>query len=323
MSLARKGAAVVVIGGANIDHKSQTLGSAMSGTSNPGRSRTSLGGVGRNVAENLARLGVRVSLVTAIGRDAEGGWLARETEATGVDLSHSFRVDDTTGGYTAILDEQGELIIAVSSMHIMDLVTADTIAARAGLIRAAGILVLDCNICEEALLLAATIANEHGVPIVAEPVSAAKAGRISAMLEAGIRIHTITPNVDELRSLTRVEGRTAAGVQSAAERLHAAGVDNVWIRLGGNGSYLSTSSNGEMRHAQLEACPATLVDVTGAGDAMLAGYVAGLSRGLDPFAAATYGRAAAAMTVESEHTVSPSMNSAALAARVTDCAGSA
>lgn len=85
MSASTDYAAAVVIGGANIDHKSQTLGRPVPGTSNPGRSRTSLGGVGRNVAENLARLGVGTALITAIGEDADGHHLLSETESAGGD----------------------------------------------------------------------------------------------------------------------------------------------------------------------------------------------------------------------------------------------
>ena len=83
--------AAIVIGGANVDNKSQTLARPVSGTSNPGRSRSSLGGVGRNVAENLARLGVSTALITAIGEDANGDRLLHDTEAAGVDLRHSVR----------------------------------------------------------------------------------------------------------------------------------------------------------------------------------------------------------------------------------------
>ena len=311
-------ATVVVIGGANIDHKSQTLTRPEFGTSNPGRSRTSAGGVGRNVAENLARLGVRTVLVSAIGNDAAGVSLRRETESAGVDLAHSVAAAGATGSYTAILDASGEMVIAVSAMETMDELTPDVIDGRRDIIRRAGILVLDCNVPQGALLRAAAIARDDGTRVIVDPVSVAKATRITAMLAAGLPIHTITPNRDELIALVGTAQSGDDDLSTCVAPLHNAGVENVWVRLGPRGSFLSMMRRGTQQSSQLAPFPATLVDATGAGDAMLAGYAAGLVRGFDVAAAADYGRAAAAVTVESPDTVSGSMNFPSLRERVAE-----
>lgn len=322
----------VVIGGCNIDHKSQTLADPVLGTSNPGRSRTSAGGVGRNVAENLARLGVRTRLITAIGVDADGDRLARETAGAGVDLRYSLRTALPTGRYTAVLDARGDLIIAVSAMEATDEITLDVIDRCAGEIASADILVLDCNVPEAALVRAGVIARDSGVRIVADPVSTPKAARMRALVAAGIPIHTMTPNRDELAEVVMAvvggsradasdptsqdaESSDNVGSVHAADLLHRAGVANVWVRLGAEGSYFSRMQAGHVHGESIAAHPSSLVDVTGAGDAMLAGYVAALLAGLDPFVAARYGSAAAAMTVESMLTVNPSINFAEVAAR--------
>lgn len=312
-------ATVVVIGGANIDHKSQTLTRPEFGTSNPGRSRTSPGGVGRNVAENLARMGVRTVLISAIGNDADGVHVRRETESTGVDLTHSVAAAGATGSYTAILDASGEMVIAVSAMETMDEITAEVIDARRDIIGRARILVLDCNVPQDALLRAGAIARDEGTRVVVDPVSVAKATRITAMLAAGLPIHTITPNRDELTALAGAARSGDDDLDRCVAPLHNAGVENVWVRLGPRGSFLSMVSRaprGAPQFRQLAPFPATLADATGAGDAMLAGYVAGLVQGCDVIAAADYGRAAAAITVESADTVSGFMNFASLRERV-------
>jgi pseudouridine kinase len=308
--------AVVVIGGANLDFKCQTLARPIAGTSNPGRSRTAAGGVGRNVAENLVRLGVATALLTAIGADADGVRLTAETEAAGVDLRYVLATNAATGTYTAIIDDTGEMIIAVSSMDGMAELTAAVIDARRDVISQARILVLDCNVPGAALSRAAAIATESGIPVVVDPVSVTKASRLGALLGERLRVHTVTPNLDELQALTQTTGSTDGDLRESAARLHGYGVQNVWVRLGPSGSFLSSMQGGVQSSEYLPAAPATLVDATGAGDAMLAGYVAGLLHGLDAFSAARYGRAAAAITVESEHTVNPSINFESLAARV-------
>lgn len=309
--------AAVVIGGANIDYKCQTSTRPVPATSNPGHVRTSLGGVGRNVAENLARLGMTTALVTALGADPEGDRLMWETEEAGVDLRHVIPTRHHTGSYTAILDDTGDLVIAVSAMDAMDDVSREMVDARRALVTNARVLVLDCNVPETALQRAAELARENEVPVIIDPVSVPKSRRISSLLSAGIPLHTITPNLDELRELTGCTESSRAGLCEAAAQLHSAGVRNVWVSLGAKGSFLSTMAGDEQRVEMIAACQATLVDATGAGDAMLAGYTVGLLRNLDSFAAARYGRAAAAITVESDKTVSPLLNLSTLLSRVT------
>ncbi len=313
--------AAVVIGGANVDFKCQTLDQPIYGTSNPGRNRTSLGGVGRNIAENLARLGVRTALVTAIGDDANGTRVLSEAEAAGVETRFTLKTPLQTGTYVAILDEDGDMIIAVSTMEALEEITPSVIDSRRELIARAQLLVLDCNVPQDALLRAATIAAESSVPVIVDPVSVPKAARIIAMLDAGLPLHTITPNMGELRTMIGSSESAKVDLRAAAADIHSRGVRRVWVRLGINGSFLSSMHDGNQQSEHIAAYETKLVDATGAGDAMLAGYAAGLLGGLDAVRSAIYGSAAAALTVESAHTVNPSINFTSLAARVGSYAG--
>jgi pseudouridine kinase len=312
-------AEVVVIGGANIDRKSQLQQPPTFGTSNPGSTRTSSGGVGRNVAENLARLRVRTALISVIGRDADGERLRRDTEAAGVDLHHVVTTSAPTGTYTALLDAAGDMLIAVSAMDAMDALDAAAMEGRRHVIMRSRIVVLDCNVPKSGLSRAAAIAREGGAEIVVDPVSVAKATRLAALLDARVPIHTVTPNLDELRVLTSGAKDDISDLPARSAELHGAGVQNVWVRLGARGSFLSIMNGDTQRTIGLAPCSATLVDATGAGDAMLAGYVAALLRGLDVAEAARYGRAAAAITIESRNTVSETMSPETLSRRAAAC----
>ncbi|MDQ2890804.1 MAG: PfkB family carbohydrate kinase [Gemmatimonadota bacterium] len=312
---------VVVMGGSNIDFRSRLRGPVVMGTSNPAVTAKSAGGVGRNVAENLARMGVRTELITSLGGDANATWLRVETEAGGVGLAHAVVTGEDTGTYNAILDETGDLVVAAASMPSESWLTANAIHARAPLISSAAMLVLDCNISEEAMVHAAGIANAAGIPVLIDPVGVQKAVRLLAVLDAGLHVHTVTPNVAELGALSARHslGVEPATMQQAVDQLHDRGTQHVWTRLGANGSVFSSRA-GEAPHVEsLRACPALLVDATGAGDAMLAGYIAGLLCGLGPLAAARWGRAAAGITMESNRAVNPSMNLDALRARAAAC----
>ena len=58
---------VIVIGSAGVDIVGLVRGELQSRTSSPANIRTSFGGVARNVAENLARLGQPVNLISVVG----------------------------------------------------------------------------------------------------------------------------------------------------------------------------------------------------------------------------------------------------------------
>ena len=275
---------VVVVGGANVDVKARTANALVTGTSNPGTVVRTPGGVGRNVAENLARLGSRVALVSTVGSDPDGDWLLEETAAAGVDVSPVLR-GGRTGRYVAVLDAGGELVVGVSDMAATDALGPEVLDH--GLLRSADLVVVDGNL--PATTVDAVLAL--GVRVVIDPVSVAKAQRISPLLSGNRPVYAITPNEDELAALGSVE------------QLHARGVEVVWVRRGAAGSRLSTADG----VVELKAPAATPVDVTGAGDAMLAAFCHRLMEGASLEDAASYGHEAAALTVTSPHTVVPDL----------------
>jgi len=274
---------VVVVGGANVDVKARTAAALVSGTSNPGTVVRSPGGVGRNVAENLARLGSRVALVSVIGSDPDGDWLVEETAAAGVDVTAVLR-GGQTGRYVAVLDAGGELVAGVSDMAATDAVVPEVLDHD--LLRSAALVVVDGNV--PASTVDAVLAL--GVRVVIDPVSVAKAARISPLLSGKRPVFAITPNQDELAVLGSVAD------------LHERGAEVVWVHRSG-GSLLSTP-DGEV---SLTAPAVAPVDVTGAGDAMLAAFCHRLLEGAALADAAAYGHEAAARTVASPHTVVPDL----------------
>ena len=296
--------AAVVIGGANVDIKARSLAKATMGTSNPGTGRTSSGGVGRNIAETLARLGTTTHLIAAVGHDAMGERLIDDTRAAGVRLEHLHRTSLPTGTYIALLDADGELVLAISDMAATDALAPDHIDAARELIASARLLVLDGNLASATLSFALDHAQTAGVRTVIDPVSVPKAVRLIELLTPDRPLFALTPNLGELEAIA---GQTVADdhqLLAAVATLHERGVLHVWVRLGQRGSLLSSADDG---HTFIPALPATVHDVTGAGDAMLGAFAHALLTGHDPADAARYGHAAAALTIASEHTVRPDL----------------
>ncbi|WP_135228301.1 carbohydrate kinase [Deinococcus fonticola] len=306
---------VTVVGGANVDFKSRTLAPALPATSNPGTTRQAVGGVGRNVTENLARLGVAVNLISAVGRDALGDFLLSETEKTGVDVRGVLRsVTHPTGTYTAILDATGELLVAVAAMQVMDELTPAALQERRAALSGAQWVITDGNLTPATLTHVLKLAAQVNVKTVFEPVSVPKVAHLFSALDAGFAPDVITPNLAELSALTgRDVPDTEQGIRSAALTLHARGIPLVWVRRGARGSALS----GPDTLHTFPALPAQVVDVTGAGDAMLATFVAALMEEQLPEQAARLAHAAAALTIESEHTVRPDLTLQSISERLT------
>ena len=136
----------VVVGGAAVDVKARSRAPARLQTSNPGTITRTAGGVGRNIAEGLARLGSRVHLVAAIGSDPAGDALLEETARAGVDVAHVVRSPHATGSYLAVLDSDGELVAGVSDFAATDSLTVAQIAGARDLIAGAAVVVLDGNL---------------------------------------------------------------------------------------------------------------------------------------------------------------------------------
>ena len=137
---------VLVVGGAVLDTKVRTAAAPVLGTSNPGTASATVGGVGRNIAENLARLGRPTVLVAAVGDDPAGDTVLQRTSAAGVECRHVVHSPHSTGTYAAVLDDGGDLHIAVADMRATDELSVADLAVVPTLLAGADALVVDANL---------------------------------------------------------------------------------------------------------------------------------------------------------------------------------
>lgn len=269
--------------------------------SNPGHVCSSAGGVGRNIAENLARLGADVRLVTAFGDDALAGWLKDRCMEAGIDLTYSLVAEGVPGSrYLAVLDGEGDLAAAVSDMRAMRALTPDVLdpAAFAG----ADAIVLDTNLHASTIARVAQLAGE--TPLVLDPVSTAKAQLARPVLG---QLAVLKANLREAEELSG-----AAGAEGAAMRLREAGVRTVFVSMGADGVWCA-SGNESFR---MPAITVNVVNATGAGDAFTAGVAWGVARGTGLKETARLASALSALALESELTVSDDVSAEALHARM-------
>lgn len=285
---------VIVIGGANVDIKGRSSARAILGTSNPGTVTTSVGGVGRNIAHNLALLGVDVALIAMIGSDANGSLIERYSRDAGIDTSLLQRTEGASGTYLAMLDCEGELISAISTMSCADAMTAGMLDRARPHLEQADFLVADCNIPVECLARICDFARDSGKRLLIEPVSVPKSRKL-LNVPGGLHAFAITPNRDQAQAL----GESGE-----------LGVQNVIMHAGADGAYVTSGGTKPIHIPAFATGP--IADVTGAGDAAVAGLVWGLVSGYEVIASARFGQAAAALKLTSAKSVAESLSSAAL-----------
>ncbi len=258
--------AILVIGAMNLDILGTPSGKLVVKDSNIGRVRFAPGGVGRNVAEQLARRGIPVRLLTAAGAGPWAEYLNASLRALGIPLLSPVSAAEGPPVYLAIHDETGDMAAAVNDMSAMDLLTPDLVRAALKGMDGLSACVLEANLRGDTL---AAAARSLAVPLVADPVSCEKALRLIPVLPL---LTAIKPNLLEAEAMT---GR--AGPEEAARALLDGGVRQVYLSLGAAGLYY-TSAEGEGFLPPF--LPPSAACATGAGDAVTAGIAFGVSRGM-------------------------------------------
>lgn len=298
---------VVVIGGANADIQAVSARPVQLRTSNPGRITVAPGGVGRNVAEVLARLGADVALITVFGQDPVGLSVRAATEAAGVDCRAALTSRGATPTYAALHDADGEMVVAVAAMDALRELTVVELEQRRELLIGADAIVIEANL-EPDVIGWVTSTFPH-TPIFADPVSVPKATRLSGVVP---RVFGIKPNLEEAAVLVGFPTTDEGAIRRAAKALCDSGVQWLAISLGAAGVYARSAAGDEFT---LPALPVDAVSVSGAGDAFLAAMVWSHLESV-PFATAIeLSRAAAAITIESSATVAPEICAATVHSR--------
>lgn len=228
----------IVVGGAVADLVASpaACSTVLLRTSSPGTLRVSPGGVGRNIAEGLARLGAHPLLLTAVGDDAFGDQLLSHAASLqgemgvgsyryggeggggsggeggggfggsggvcGIDVSRVLRVSgERTATYTAVMDHTSDLIAAIADMDVHRHVTPEYVRTALGsALDGAPLCVADANLSGAALQELARLAAASQTPLWLEPVSVSKAhAACCSLVEAGLfgALTFTSPNEDE------------------------------------------------------------------------------------------------------------------------------
>ncbi|MGF1704412.1 PfkB family carbohydrate kinase [Enterovibrio baiacu] len=301
---------VVVIGGMNMDILGQPDAAFIERDSNPGKVKGSAGGVGRNIAENLARLGTDVRLISVVGDDAYGDLILKETKTAGVNISAVNQISNqTTSTYLSLLDNQGDMVAAVSDMSILEHLNVGLLTQHVELIRNAAAIIVDTNLSDTTLAyIFSKFPDKH---IYLDSVSSAKAAKARPYLS---RIHTMKPNLIEAQAISGLPLESESDIDDIAEWFIQHGVKRLFLTMGSDGVLYRTEYDEKL----MRPLPVSVVNANGAGDAFLAGLVHSQLGGLSDVDACHFASGCAAIALEHANTINPNINELLVQQRIED-----
>jgi len=284
---------VVIIGGSVIDlflypHQKMNLFD-----SNPGYMKRSLGGVGRNIAENLARLGIETTLITPLGNDHYRELILEQAKEIGLNVI-SIDIHETPL-YVSLIDEKGEDLIGVALMDEITRVTHDQIIAHDKLLDQAKILVIDTNLSEDLL---GYLLKKYRHKTYVDAISGQKAIKLKTFLPY---IHTLKMNLIEAKTIAGFGDATFEGLDKLGHFFIENGVQEIFITLGEKGVYYANKDGALCR----SSIPIKVVNSNGAGDAFFSGVIYATIHQKDVI---SYGIANACLNLIDENAVSTTLS---------------
>jgi len=299
---------VLIVGAAGMDVVGRLESDLKPATSNPARIRRSYGGVARNIAENLARLGQPVRLISVVGEDANGREILEYTSGAGVDTAAVIRSRKyPTGYYMGVVNRKGMLQYAVDDMRLMEEITTSYLKEHEELFKTASMVFVDANLPVKTLRTAGSLARRAKIPICADTAAFTLAERLVKFLP---RYYLLTANSKEAGVLTGLsfEASDSETAMEAARSLVNQGVRIALVTLAEYGVVYATSET----TGHISAIRTRISDPTGAGDAMTAAVLFALLNDIDLDDAIRLGVSAASLTLRHPGSVYPQLSLEAL-----------
>ncbi|XP_056195223.1 uncharacterized protein LOC130149525 isoform X1 [Falco biarmicus] len=332
----------VVIGGINIDFiaKAQNPVILGGGQTNAGRVRRTFGGVGRNLADCLSRLGQTPLFLSAVGKDEHSESVLHYCHH--MDMSAVLQLEGkSTATYCAVITSAGELSIGLGDMDIHHQITEQYVSQFKENLCQAPLVCIDGNVPLSTIQYVCQLAREHQLAVCYEPTDENKASK-PFLSDSWKALTYISPNLQELRAINRTLGNPLpAELPSSLEDVVQTAValacpllahlHCVVVTLGAHGILLCGKSLGGSillcsgAHEQTAAAslcathyPAIhisreeIVNVSGAGDSLMAGILAGMLAKHDTDTCVRMGLLAASLSLRSYEPISPAISTSSV-----------
>ncbi|XP_065438028.1 uncharacterized protein LOC101947688 isoform X4 [Chrysemys picta bellii] len=302
------------------------------GQTNAGQVSQSFGGVGRNLADCLSRLGKTPLFISALGKDEHSESILRYCRH--MDMAGVLQLaGHSTATYCAVITGSGELSLGLGDMDIHQQITEQYVSKFKESLCLAPLVCIDGNVPVATIQYVCEIAREHQIAVCYEPTDENKASK-PFLSDSWKALTYISPNLRELRAINRTLGHPVLAdlpsrledvVRTAMTLTHPllTQLHCVVVTLGMHGVLLC----GRRVEGSVSLCPGTrkqnpagelcathypaipisreeIVNVSGAGDSLMAGIIAGLLAGHDTDTCVRMGLLAACLSLRSYEPIS-------------------
>jgi ribokinase len=276
---------IVIVGSITMDLVTRTpqiprVGQTLIGTG----FETTPGGKGANQAVAAARLGHPVAMVAKVGTDVYGPQLLENLARAGVDTRAMAQVEGSSGLAPMFVAESGEnsIVVVPGANGKLD---REAVDRQATLIRSAGMVLCQLEIPIDTLSHTLALCAEANVPVTLDPAPAAALPEV-----AFSQVAWFTPNETEAAFYVG----DGASTEDSAKRLLDKGLRGVVLKRGADGAYVAVAGG---RAEWVAPFKVKAIDTVAAGDCFNGAFAVALLEGNDPWAAAHFANAAAAIAV--------------------------
>jgi len=285
---------VVVLGGANIDLVIKSTKPLRKNDSLEAKMEKSFGGVGRNIAENLARLNIHTSFISALSYNDLGANLINHLKSLNVKV---YVIESKkTSEYVMIQDENNDLFMGFNDMKAAEnALCFNSISPYHDTIHSSDYLILDGNVSQNVIN---KLFKTFDVPIIVDGISTVKVMKFLPHLN---KIFMIKLNAHEANALLGESNESVESFKAATKKFLDKGITHVFITLGKNGAIYG--NNQEIRvHKNKKR---EIINTSGAGDSFLSGAIYGLIHHLDMLQC---GLSMSALTLKAKEAVNQSLS---------------
>lgn len=291
---------VLVFGASVVDIVGFSTNRYLPYNSTPGKVKMSFGGVCRNIAENMARVGLNIKFISIVGNDEKGKGILTQAKVIGYDMNDSLILKNGgTPTYLAILDENGEMVSAIADMSSIKEMSIDFIMSKREIIENAEYVVVDSDDPENLEYMLKSYSGK--TKFILDPVSAEKAYGVKHLIKY---FHTLKPNRYEAEILVGFDIKTEEDLIRASEHFMNEGVSNIFISLDEDGIFYAN----KYEKGTIKTSDVSLVNCTGAGDAFVAGIGYGYMKNWEIVSTVEFAISMANIAISHEQTIHPDLD---------------
>ena len=293
---------VVGIGAANVDIYGKSTIAIKTHYDHPANITTSVGGVTRNVLENVSLLGVKTKLISAIGNDVYGKLIVDHCEEVGIDVSNVLKVDGMSSGlFMQVQDNDNDMYLALCDMSVNERINLEYIKSKHKVLKNAKVIVIDPSLDNK--VIEHILDTYKDIPIFMDPVSDNYALKMKPYIG---KLFACKPNKTELENLSGVKISNDKDLKKAGQKLIDEGLDKLYVSLGKKGClYMDKQGN----YIKKDIKPAeSVVNASGAGDSFYAAVIYSYINQFDDNKTLDYALAAGRIALESKTPINPKLS---------------